>query len=101
MKAGATLSLGGGRSDFLVFLVPLPARIADVRFDGERCSLVPRRPAYFPDSGSQTIDDCLGKTVRVVSDKGYELFLRLERFEDPLKKLNSFLRSIDSAGLIG
>jgi len=98
VKSGTTLSLGGGRSDFLVFLVPLPHRIADIHFDGEYCSLVPRRPDYFPDIGSTIVDDCLGKDIRVLSDKGYELYLRIEKFEDPLLKLNAFLHSIDTAG---
>ncbi len=101
MKAGATLSLGGGRSDFTIFLVPLPHRIADIRFDGENCVVVPRRPAYFPDNGAAPIENCIGKTVRLVSDKGYELFFRIDKFEDPLAKLNKFLHTIDAEGLPG
>ena len=100
MKSGSTLSLGGGRSDFLVFLVPIPHRIADIHYDGMTCSFVPRRPEYFPDSGSNVVADCVGKTIRVVSDKGYEMFIKLEMFEDPLLKLNAFLHSIDTAGRI-
>ena len=99
MKAGTTLTLGGGRSDFLVFLVAVPQRIADIHYDGATCTLLPRRAGYFPDAGSDPIEDCQGKTVRVLSDKGFELFIRLEEFEDPLLKLNSFLRSIDTEGM--
>ncbi|GAB1482822.1 hypothetical protein MASR2M78_16380 [Treponema sp.] len=49
LKAGSTLSTGGGRSDFLVFLVPLPQHVADIRFDGEQCIFVPRRTEFFRD----------------------------------------------------
>ncbi len=98
LKAGHTLSLGGGRSDFLIFLVPIPQRIADIRFDGERCILVPRRPEFFPDNGSEPIVDCVNKTIRLVSQKGYELKIRLERFRDPLDTLNKFLHSIENPG---
>ncbi len=99
MKAGTTLSLGGGRSDFLIFLVSVPHRIADVHFDGETCALIPRRAGYFPDNGTDAIEDCLEKTIRIVSQKGFELYIRLEKFEDPLLKLNSFLHSIDAVGI--
>lgn len=98
MKAGATLSLGGGHSDFLVFLVPLPHRIADLFFDGEKCSLVVRKSAYFPDLNGGMLEDCVGKEITVVSDKGYVLTIRIDTFEDPLVKLNKFLHSIDVPG---
>jgi hypothetical protein len=98
MKAGATLSLGGGHSDFLVFLVPLPHRIADLFFDGEKCSLVVRKPAYFPELTGGMLEDCVGKEITVVSDKGYVLTIRIDTFEDPLVKLNQFLHSIDVPG---
>lgn len=98
MKAGSHLTIGGGRSDFWIFLVPLPPRIADVRFDGEHCSLVVRRPDFFPDTRHSVIDDCVGRTIRVISEKGYELAFRLDEYEDPLVKLNRFLHSIDIPG---
>ncbi len=98
MKAGATLSLGGGHSDFLIFLVPLPHRIADLFFDGEKCSLVVRKSAYFPDLTGGMLEDCVGKEITVVSDKGYVLTIRIDTFEDPLVKLNKFLHSIDVPG---
>jgi hypothetical protein len=99
LKAGHTLSLGGGRSDFLIFLVPIPHRIADIRFDGERCILIPHRPEFFPDNSSEPIVDCVNKTIRLISQKGYELKLRLERYRDPLDTLNKFLHSIENPGV--
>lgn len=98
LKAGTSLSLGGGNSDFLVFLVPLPRRIADIHFDGERCIFIPRKPDFFPDVGQQPVIDCIGKTIRVVSQKGYELKIRLDKFEDPLASLNRFLHQIEVPG---
>jgi hypothetical protein len=83
----------------LIFLVPLPQRIADIRFDGERCILIPHRPEFFPDNGSEPIVDCVNQTIRLISQKGYELKIRLERYRDPLDTLNKFLHSIESPGL--
>jgi hypothetical protein len=95
VKSGYTFTVGGGKSDFLVFLVPIPPHIADVIFDGRQCTFIPRKPQYFPDIGSQQVPNCIGKTIRVISDKHYELHIRMERYEDPLKALNNLLHSID------
>jgi hypothetical protein len=101
VKSGYTFSVGGGKSDFLIFLVPIPPHIADLRFDGGQCTFIPRKPQYFPDIGSQPVPNCVGKTIRVVSDKHYELHIRMERYEDPLRALNKLLHSISVPGAIG
>jgi hypothetical protein len=98
VKSGFTFTVGGGKSDFLIFLVPIPPHIGDVRCDGNRCTFIPRKPQYFPDIGSQQVPDCIGKTIRIVSDKNYELHFRLERYEDPLKALNRLLHSVQVPG---
>ncbi|MDR1863181.1 MAG: VWA domain-containing protein [Treponema sp.] len=98
LKPGYTFSVGGGKSDFLIFLVPIPPRIGEVHFDGKQCTFIPRKPQYFPDIGSQAVSNCIGKTIRVISDKRYELHIRMERYEDPLKALNKLLHSISVSG---
>jgi len=100
VKPGYSYTIGGGKSDFLIFLVPVPPRIAEVRHDGRTCAFIPAKPQYFPDIGSQTIPNCIGKTFRVISDKKYELHIRLEKYEDPLHALNKMLRSIKVPGPI-
>jgi hypothetical protein len=94
VKPGFTFTIGGGRSDFLIFLVPLPPHVAEIRYDGKNCTFTPKRPEFFPDIGSNPQPDCIGKTIRVISSKGYELFIRIERYEDPLVALNRLLNSI-------
>jgi hypothetical protein len=98
VKSGYTFSIGGGKSDFLIFLVPIPPRIADVQYDGRNCTFIPRIPKYFPDIGSQSVPNCIGKTIRVISDKNYELHIRIETYEDPLAALNKLLNSISIPG---
>jgi hypothetical protein len=97
LKQGYSLSIGGGKSDFLIFLVPLPPAIAEIRYNGRSCDLIPRKPQYFPDLGSSELANCIGETVRVVSDKRYELRFRFELYEDPLQALNRLLTSVGSA----
>jgi hypothetical protein len=98
LKPGYAYSIGGGKSDFLIFLVPVPPHIAEVILDGRNCAFTPKKPEFFPDIGSQTIPNCIGKTFRVISEKKYELHIRLERYEDPLSALNKMLRSIKVPG---
>lgn len=94
VKAGTSFTVGGGNSDFLIFLVPMPPHIAEVHFDGRRCTFVPRKPQFFPDLGSQSLPDCIGKPIRVISEKKYELVIQIERYEDPLLAMNQLLNSI-------
>jgi len=98
VKAGNTFSIGGGNSDFLVFLVPIPPRIADLQYDGKTCTLIPKKSQYFPDLGSEQLPNCVGKNIRVVSDRNYELHIRVEKYEDPLRSLNRLLNSISVPG---
>jgi len=98
VKPGYRFTIGGGKSDFLIFLVPMPPNIADLYFDGRNCTLTPRLPKHFPDLGSQPVPSCIGKNIRVVSERNYELYIRVERYEDPLPKLNKLLNSISAPG---
>ncbi|MDR3167071.1 MAG: hypothetical protein LBT93_03930 [Treponema sp.] len=98
IKAGYTLTIGGGTSDFLIFLVPIPPNIAEIRFDGRQCTFIPRKSWFFPDIGSEPVPNCIGKTIRIISAKNYELHIRLERYEDPLIALNRLLQSVSVPG---
>ena len=98
LKSGYSLTIGGGKSDFLIFLVPMPSAIGEIRRDSGRCTFIPRKPKYFPELGSKELTDCIGKTIRVVSDKNYELRMKFEQYEDPLEKLNSLLNSLKVPG---
>ncbi len=94
MKAGSKLSLGGGNSAFLVFLVKFPHRIADVRFDGKQCSLAILKPEYFPYESENIVENCVGREFVIVSDRDYEVCFTLKEYEDPVVKLNRLLTSI-------
>ncbi|MFP3089277.1 hypothetical protein LQZ21_03000 [Treponema sp. TIM-1] len=98
VKSGYSFTIGGGKSDFLIFLVPIPPRIAEVRSDGVQCTFIPRRPEFFPDLGSQQVPNCVGVPIRVISERQYELFIRIDRYEDPLIALNRLLHSIEVPG---
>jgi len=94
VKTGNKFGIGGGKSDFLIFLVPIPPNIAELQYDGRNCTLTPKKSKYFPDLSSQQVPACIGKNIRVVSDRNYELYIRIEKYEDPLKALNRLMNSI-------
>ena len=100
VKKGNKFSIGGGKSDFLIFLFPFPRRIAELRYDGKTCTLIPIKPKYFPDIGSNEVPDCIGKNIRIISDRNFELYFRIERYKDPQKALNEMLHSVSVPGEI-
>ena len=100
MHAGGRKFIGGGSSDFLVFLYPTPRRVAELYFDGESLTFIPLRRAFFPDYDGP-VENCLGEELRMVNARGRELRLRFERYVPPVESLNRLLHSIDAPGPTG
>ncbi|MDR0504082.1 MAG: VWA domain-containing protein [Treponema sp.] len=98
LKSGYSLTVGGGKSDFLIFLVPIPANIGEIKRNGTECTFIPKKPKYFPDLGSSELKDCVNKTIRIISDRNYEMRFRFEMYEDPLIALNRLLHSVKVPG---
>jgi Mg-chelatase subunit ChlD len=88
-----SLSVGGGHSSFLIFLVPVPSHIAEISFDGRTFTFTPLKKEYFPQL-SGPIKHCLETEIPAVSDKGYELSLSFHRYISPLEQINALMRSI-------
>ncbi|WP_050778932.1 VWA domain-containing protein [Treponema phagedenis] len=96
MRPGSRLSVGGGKSDdFLIFLVPFPSKLAQVRYDGRDYHLAILKPQYFPYETSNMIHNCIGKSITAVSDMGYHVLFTFRQYEDPIVKLNKILKSIE------
>jgi hypothetical protein len=101
LRPGMRLSLGGLKtSDFLVFVVRVPPRLARLYFDGERLAFVPVRKEYFPDLDGM-LEDCLGKPIRCVTPRGFSMTMTFSRYEDPAERLNRMNSLIDLKGSRG
>jgi len=98
LHAGGSKSVGGGRSDFLVFLVPAANRAAELHFDGEKLAFLPRRPELFPGTEGP-IEDCLDQDILMLGKGGYPLVLRFQRYEPPADRINRLLHCIETPGL--
>jgi len=86
-------SVGGDGSTFLIYYIPMPRRIGDIRNDGKKYSFVPRRPEFFPDL-SKPLDHCLDKPIRAVSSRGREITFHFHEYVSPLEQLNRLMRSV-------
>ncbi len=96
MKSGTRLSIGGSKSDdFLIFLVPFPANLAQVQYDGNDYRVSILKPEYFPYETSNTIYPCAGRNITAVSKKGYHVTFTFRGYEDPMIRLNTLLTSIN------
>ena len=96
MKPGARMSIGGSKNDdFLIFLVPFPANLAQIQYDGREYRVSILKPEYFPYEKSATVDRCIGRDITVVSKKGYHVTFTFRGYEDPMVKLNTILTSIN------
>lgn len=99
LKSGYKLTVGGGKNDdFLIFLVPMPAHIGEIKRNGSQLTFIPKKAKYFPEIGSNEVNDCINKSIRIVSDKGYDMRFRFEMYEDPLISLNRMLMSVRVPG---
>mgnify|MGYP003792640445 FL=1 len=95
LKPGSRLGIGGRNSAFLIFLVPVPGNIAEIRWNGKNCTLAILKPNYFPFENENIITDCLNRKFTVVSDKNYQLEFEIRQYEDPVIALNRLLTSIE------
>jgi Mg-chelatase subunit ChlD len=93
--AGAARSVGGRFSSFLVFLVPMPSNIAEIRNVDGRYVFTPLRSELFPGL-SAPIEDCLGREIPFLNSKGRELSLHFREWVSPLEEINRILRQARS-----
>lgn len=98
LQSGGRKTIGGKGSDFLVFLVPVPPRIAEVYFDGEDLTVVPLRPEFFPDYTGPILG-CLGAPIRMVNRFGKVLRLTFVRYVPPADRINKILRCLEAPGI--
>jgi len=97
IEPGRSRSVGGGWSAFLVFLVPLPRRIAEISFDGVSYTFRVIRRKLFP-GVPEALPDCLGADIPLVSDKGFPIIIRFVRYVSPLERIHLLLRAVHTQG---
>lgn len=90
---GASRSVGGGLSTYLIFLVRVPQAIGEIRNVDGSYVFRPLRPEMFPGVGDQ-VEDCLGREIPFVAPGGREMSLHFREWVSPLDEINKLMRSI-------
>ncbi len=90
---GKSRTVGGGNSDYLIFLVHFPPRIAIIQNEDNTYIFKPLKPELFPDTQEQ-IQDCLHKEICVISPKGFKLTLYFREYISPLEEINRLMHSV-------
>ncbi|WP_319561272.1 VWA domain-containing protein [Marispirochaeta sp.] len=89
-------SVGGAGAYFLIFLIKVPERIAEVTFTEEGLRFTPIRTEFFP-SLQGPIENCLNRPIEIQTDQGsFTMFFR--EWISPLERINHLLHLIDQPG---
>lgn len=77
-----TFYLGGGKhDDFLIFLVPIPRRLASIHYDETEIIFTILEPKYFPYEKEIKIKNPIDRFFVINSDKGYTIHFMLRIYE--------------------
>jgi hypothetical protein len=90
---GSARSVGGGWSSYLVFLVPTPRAVAEIRNEGGHYTFVPLRAEFFPQL-SGPLKDCLGAEIPFAGPKGHDLTITFREWVSVLEEINALMRSV-------
>jgi Mg-chelatase subunit ChlD len=90
---GGRRSIGGGFSQYLVFLVRVPSSIAEIRNRGGKYVFTPLRAEMFP-GVSGPIEDCLDVEIPFVGPHGREMSIHFREWVSPLDEINRIMRSV-------
>jgi hypothetical protein len=88
IRRNRSLTVGGGRSAFLVFLVPVPQKIARISYDGEDFTFTPVKGEFFPGLEGE-VPKCLNKEIHAVSKKNYPLDITFQRYVSPMEEITA------------
>jgi hypothetical protein len=97
IPARTSRTVGGGFSSYLVFLVPVPAGIGEIRNQDGTYVFTPRRPEFFPGLAGP-LTGCLDKEISFTTAKGKALTLSFRRWVSPLEEINRLMRSVTHEG---
>jgi hypothetical protein len=93
--SGAARSVGGRFSSFLIFLVPMPSSIAEIRNVDGRYVFRVMRAELFPGVDAK-VEDCLDKEIPFVNAKGRQMTLLFREWASPLDEINRIMRQAKS-----
>ena len=94
---GTSRTIGGGHSDFLIFLVPFPPHVAEIQHSGVSYIFKPVRKEFFPGMG-ESIENCMDRDIPALSSKGYPITIHFRPYISPLDEIHKILHATESQG---
>ena len=96
IRDGGTRSIGGGISSFLIYLYPLPSRIAEITRNGDTYQFMPIKNQFC--ESQSTVNDCLDRDIVIITKNQRKVIIRFKRYISALEKLNQLMHLTDAAG---
>ena len=96
IRRNGSATVGGGFSTFLIYMYKLPARIALISRKDESYTFKPLKKHLF--ENPETISDCLGKEIIVLSENGRKISIRFRRYVSALERINRIMRLVEERG---
>ena len=90
-------SLGGGNSFFVIFLVKIPEKIAEVEFSENGLRFTPLIPEFFPGISGQ-LENCIDRPIKLHTEHG-DFTMIFREWISPLERVNRILHLIDTPGI--
>ncbi len=90
-------TVGGGNSFFLVFLIKVPEKIAEVEFTESGLRFTPLHEEFFPDI-TKPVENCLNIPLRLHTEHG-DFSMVFREWISPLERVNHILHLIDKPGM--
>ena len=86
-----TFYLGGGkRDDFLIFLVPIPRKLASIHYDEKEIVFKILEPKYFPYEKELEIRNPIDRFFVILSEKNYPIHFMFRIYEKEIIPTSSF-----------
>lgn len=90
---GRSRSVGGDGSAFLIYYLPMPKRIGDIRNDGKQYVFVPRRRERFV-SLDKPLAGCLNVVIEALSLRDQVVRFVFQEYVPPAEAINRLMLSV-------
>lgn len=88
-----TFYLGGGHDDFLIFLVPLPSKLASIHYEENEIILKLLKPKYFPYETELEIRNPIDRFFVITSEKNYSIHFMFRIYEKEIQPSSKIIHN--------
>ncbi|MAG14175.1 MAG: hypothetical protein CMN78_06225 [Spirochaetales bacterium] len=97
IRDGTTRTIGGGMSNFLIYLYQLPGHVGEIKRSGDIYSYMPVKLQFC--RNPERLENCLDNDIVLISDGGRQIIIRFSRYISELEKVNRIMHLTDRPGV--